>query len=133
MYMKPDANKTVLLVEDNPSIRELYAMAFVNAGIDIKMAEHGEQGLRLALEHHPSLILLDIDMPIMNGHEMFERLRQDTWGANANVIFLTNRDDYRDIAHANTNRPTDYIIKANQTVKAVVNKVLNAIGEPALG
>lgn len=120
--------KTVLLVEDDRSIRELYAMAFLNAGLQVIMAEHGEQGLRKALEHHPDLILLDIDMPLMNGHEVFERIRADAWGQTVPVIFLTNRSDARDIAHANVLSPTDYIVKANLPVKQVVNKVLSTLG-----
>jgi len=124
--------KTILLVEDDTSIRELYAMAFINAGLHVVMAENGEQGLRLALEMHPALILLDIDMPLMNGHEVFEKLRTDSWGQTAAVIFLTNRDDARDIAHANTRQPVDYVIKANLPVKNVVNKVLAALGEESL-
>jgi DNA-binding response OmpR family regulator len=121
--------KTILLVEDDTNIRELYAMALVKAGLHIIMAEQGEQGLRLALDKHPDLILLDIDMPVMNGHEVFEKLRLDTWGQTARVIFLTNRDDVRDVAHAKTNKPEDYIVKANLTVKEVVDKVLTAVGQ----
>lgn len=120
--------KTVLLVEDNTSIRELYAMAFINAGIKVLMAENGEQGLRLALEHHPALLLLDIDMPVMNGFEVCEKIRQDAWGQSAKIIFLTNRSDARDKAHAAPGHPDDYIVKANIPVKEVVNKVLSAIG-----
>lgn len=124
--------KTVLLVEDNTSIRELYAMAFINAGIKVLMAENGAHGLKLALEHHPALTLLDIDMPLMNGYEVCEKIRQDAWGQTAKIIFLTNRNDARDKAHAAPVHPDDYIVKANVPVKEVINKVLAAIGEPAI-
>ena len=50
--------KKVLLVEDDQTIRELYAVALVNADLDIIMAENGEQGLEMALKYKPSLILL---------------------------------------------------------------------------
>lgn len=125
----PQDKKLVLLVEDNASIRELYAMAFIHAGIKVLMAEHGEQGLRLALEHHPALILLDLDMPIMDGYQMSQAIREDEWGQNAQIIFLTNRDDAKGRAHVALSRPQDYIVKSDITVKEVVNKVLIAIGE----
>lgn len=128
----PQDKKTVLLVEDNTSIRELYAMAFIQAGIKVVMAEHGEQGLRLALERHPALILLDIDMPLMNGYEVCEKIRQDSWGQTAQIIFLTNHSDPRDRARAAVSHPNDYIVKSQATVKEVVNKVLVTIGEKAI-
>lgn len=121
--------KTVLLVEDDTSIRELYAMAFIRAGLLVKMAANGAEGLKLALENHPALILLDIDMPVMNGFEVCERVRADEWGKTAQIVFLTNRSDPFEVAHAAINQPDDYIIKANVTVKEVVNKVLAAVGE----
>lgn len=115
--------KIVLLVEDDKNIRELYAMALVNAGIEIMMAENGEQGVEMALKHHPSVILMDIEMPKLNGHQAVERIRQDSWGKDAKVIFLTNLSDAADVAHAVMQKPEDYIVKANTPVKEIVNQV----------
>lgn len=122
-----DAQKKVLLVEDDRNIRELYAMALIKAGINIMMAEDGDQGVRQALAHHPSLILLDIDMPIMNGYNAAAKIRQDAWGATVPIIFLTNRDDPRDQAHASVQAPERYIVKANLTVKEVIAEVQKAL------
>lgn len=124
--MEPE--KKVLLVEDDKNIRELYAMALIKAGVNIMMAEDGDQGVRLALAHHPALIMLDIDMPIMNGYDAAAKIRQDTWGATVPIIFLTNRSDPQDQAHASIQRPERYLVKANLSVKEVVaeiQKVLN--------
>jgi DNA-binding response OmpR family regulator len=122
-----EAAQKVLLVEDDQSIRELYAIALIKAGVNILMAQDGDQGVRLALEHHPDLILLDIDMPIMNGYDAAARIRQDDWGATVPIIFLTNRSDPRDKAHASIQMPEQFITKAEVPVREVVGIVLKAI------
>ena len=119
--------KTILLVEDDQSIRELYAMAFINAGFNIMMAENGQQGVEMAFKHHPELILLDIDMPLVNGHEAAKRIRQDAWGKDARIVFLTNHSDAQNVAHAIMQKPEDYIVKVNVPVQEVVNQVRIAI------
>ena len=119
--------KTVLLVEDDQSIRELYAVAFINAGLNIMMAENGKQGVEFALERHPDLILLDIDMPILNGHQAAERIRQDEWGKTARILFLTNHSDAQNVAHAIMQKPEDYIVKAQVPIKEIINQVRTAI------
>ena len=122
-----ETNKFVLIVEDDTSIRELYAMALIKAGIDVKMAEDGKQGVDIALAEHPAAILLDIDMPIMNGHQAAEKIRQDDWGKNVPIIFLTNHSDAANVAHAHMLKPDDYIVKANVPIKELVNKVRMAM------
>ncbi|MBP6924643.1 MAG: response regulator [Candidatus Pacebacteria bacterium] len=124
--MEPQ-KKTVLLVEDDKSIRELYALALINAGLHIIMAENGQDGVRIALEKHPDLVLLDIDMPIMNGYDAAAFIRNDEWGQTVPIIFLTNRSDPRDQAHASLQRPEHYIIKADTPMKEVIGQIVAAI------
>lgn len=119
--------KKVLLVEDDQTIRELYATAFINEGLEVLMAEDGQQGLNLALEHKPAVILFDIDMPVLNGHQAAEKLRMDAWGKNVPIIFLTNHSDAANVAHAHMLMPDDYIVKANTSIKDIVNKVRMAM------
>lgn len=123
--MEPQ-KKTVLLVEDDKSIRELYALALINAGLHIVMAENGQDGVRIALEQHPDVILLDIDMPIMNGYEAATQIRSDAWGQTVPIIFLTNRSDPRDEAHASLQEPEHYIVKADTPMKEVVAQIIAA-------
>ncbi len=126
--MEPDnQTKQILLIDDDQVIREMYATALVKAGLDIIMAENGSQGIELALKHKPAVILLDIEMPDMDGHHVAEKLRQDDWGKTARIIFLTNRSEPTHIAHAIALKPEDYIVKANIPVKEVVNQVRLAL------
>ncbi len=57
------------------------------------------------------MILLDVIMPIMDGHEMLEKLRQAQWGQEISVIMLTARSQAQDIARARACNIDDYIIK----------------------
>jgi DNA-binding response OmpR family regulator len=119
--------KTILLVEDDQALRELYAMAFIRAGFTIVMAENGEQGVRVALERHPDLVLLDIDMPLMNGHEAAAKIRLDAWGKTARILFLTNHSDPQSVAHAVMQKPEEYIVKAHTPVHEIVNQVRTVV------
>jgi two-component system vancomycin resistance associated response regulator VraR/NarL family two-component system response regulator LiaR len=102
-------------------------MALIKAGFTICMAEDGEQGSRLALEKHPDLILLDLDMPVMNGHQAAEKIRLDSWGRTARIIFLTNHSDPQNVAHAVMQKPEEYIVKAHTPIHEIVNQVRIAV------
>jgi DNA-binding response OmpR family regulator len=115
--------KRVLLVDDESDIRDAMAEAVAEAGFEVLTAENGQVGLEIALSEHPDLILLDIIMPVLDGHEMLKRLRHDTWGKNAKVIMLTSMDDVRNIASAHENNLTDYIIKVHSSLEEIVKRV----------
>ncbi len=118
---------TVLIVEDDKDIRDLYSEAFRIAGITVLTATNGSEGVTAALKHHPDAILMDIMMPIMGGHEAMNKIRRDSWGKDAKVVYLTNMDDAENIMHAVEQGSDEYIIKANMTPKEVVNQVRMAM------
>ena len=114
---------TVLVVEDDTNIRDLYAAAFAAAHLAVETADSGEEGVKKALTLHPDVILMDILMPPgMTGHEAVSKIREDAWGKHAKVIYLTNLSDAENITHAVERKSDEYIIKSNTDVKEVVNK-----------
>lgn len=115
--------KRILIIEDEPDIREAMAEALVQAGFDALTAENGSVGLEMAITEKPDIILLDIIMPIMDGHETLSRLRQDPWGKSVKVIMLTSMDDVKNIGTAHEGGITDYIIKAHSSLDDIVKKV----------
>lgn len=119
--------KHILLVEDEPDIREAMAEALQDEGFTVTTAENGAVGLKLALEHQPDLILLDLVMPGMDGHETLHKLRQDPWGKNAKVIVLTSMDDTQNIALAHQGAIEDYLIKAHSSLDDLIKKVRVAV------
>ena len=114
---------TILIVEDDENIRTLYKDAFELQEMTVLTGENGQEGVRLALEHHPDVILMDIMMPIMDGHQAMQRIRLDEWGRNAKVIFLTNFSDAENVVHAVEEGTEEYIVKANTSIKDMVNQV----------
>jgi two-component system alkaline phosphatase synthesis response regulator PhoP len=117
----------VLIVEDDENILDLYATAFTQVGIEVLKAKNGVEGVELALEHHPDAILMDIMMPVMEGHKAVEKIRLDPWGRKAKVIFLTNMSDAENVYLAVEQGSEEYIIKSNTPVKEVVNQVRMAM------
>lgn len=115
--------KRILIVEDEPDIREAIAEAITQAGFTAITAENGEVGLEQAITEKPDLILLDIFMPIMDGHQMLTKLRLDPWGKSVKVIMLTSMDDIQNIGTAHEEKITDYLIKAHSSLDEIIAKV----------
>ena len=65
----------------------------------------------------------------MTGIEVLDRLREDTWGKNVSVIFLTNMDDDKSIAQAMVHQSSGYIVKSNTKLEEVVEKVKMTLEE----
>jgi len=119
--------RLVLLADDDQAIRELYHLALTNAGLEVVTAADGNEAVALALEHHPVVILMDIMMPHMDGESAVDKIRADAWGKHAHIIYLTNLSDPQHVAKAFTQKPEEYIIKAQTDVKEVVNMVRTAM------
>jgi DNA-binding response OmpR family regulator len=116
-------NPKILIVEDEVDIREALADMFTQYNFQVFTATNGKEGLDSALQEHPDVILLDINMPIMDGHETLRHLRADEWGKDAKVVVLSALDDIKNIAEAHDERITKYIVKAHTTLAAIVSNV----------
>lgn len=121
MSVKPAYD--ILIVEDEKPLREALAFKFKAERLSVATAKNGKEGLEIALQHHPKIILLDIIMPIMNGLDMLKNLRNDEWGKNASVILLTNAGSNNEIEQAIGKGVYDYIIKTDWQIEDVVHKV----------
>ncbi|MFN3692778.1 MAG: response regulator transcription factor [Candidatus Paceibacteria bacterium] len=115
--------KRILVIEDEVDLREAMIEALHEEGYKVSGAENGQVGLEMALRDHPDLILLDLMMPIMDGQEMFRRLREDEWGRSANVVILTAMDDVNNIGLAHEAKPLDYFIKAHHSLDDLVKQI----------
>ena len=116
-------NKHILIVEDEPDLREAMVEVLTEAGFNVSAAPDGATGLDTAIAEKPDLILMDLMMPIMDGHEMLRRLRLDPWGRSAHVVVLSAMDDVANIGHAHEGKLEDHIIKAHTSLDELVKKV----------
>lgn len=116
-------NKHILVVEDESDLREAMVEVLTEAGFNVSAAQNGAQGLDVAIVEKPDLILMDLMMPVMDGHEMLKRLRLDPWGRNAHVVVLSAMDDVNNIGHAHEGKILDYIIKAHTSLDELVKQI----------
>ncbi|HEY9585487.1 MAG TPA: response regulator [Candidatus Paceibacterota bacterium] len=122
--MTESLNKKVLIVEDEAPLRTAMADILVFEGFTVYQAKNGLEGLEIALEQHPDIILLDLMMPVMDGLTMLGKLRQDqTWGKDVGVILLTNISDPEKIAQATDAGSYDFLVKSDWSIEDVVKKI----------
>jgi len=101
----------ILVVEDDPAMLIAFQDVLKGAGFEVLSASNGESALELLTHTQPALILSDISMPIMDGYELFEAVRQQPEGAKIPFIFLTARGTREDIFTGKSLGADDYITK----------------------
>lgn len=98
----------ILIIDDEPQIRKLLEITLESNDYKVIQAETGKQGILLAANHPPELILLDIGLPDKSGHDVLKELR--SW-YNKSIIILSVIDNEEDIVKALDNGATDYLTK----------------------
>ncbi len=103
--------KTVLVIEDQPDMRENLATILLMEGFAVLEAPDGRCGLEIACEEKPDLILCDVMMPGMDGHEVLTALRASPSMGGTPFIFLTARGEKQDLREGMNLGADDYITK----------------------
>lgn len=109
-------------------LHEMYTQKFQKEGYTVLSAYHGLDGVKIAEEHKPALIVLDIIMPKMDGFAALKKLKKNEATAAIPVLLLTNLGQEEDIRKGKELGAVDYFIKANHTPQEIVNKVKELIG-----
>jgi DNA-binding response OmpR family regulator len=121
-------NNKILIIEDEPTLRNALVDKFIREGLIVISANDGKEGLESALKNRPDLILLDIIMPIMDGMTMLTELRKDNWGKSIPVILLTNLSEpKKNIKSKVEETKTDYMMKSDWKIKDIVKRVFNLL------
>ena len=107
-------NPQILIIDDEPQIRKLLEISLESNDYKVISAENAKQGILLAANHAPDLILLDLGLPDKSGHEVLKELR--TW-FNKAIIILSVINNENDIVSALDNGATDYLTKPFRTAE----------------
>lgn len=121
--------KKILLIEDDPFVGRMYRRVFSMNGYEAIWVWNGADGLAKAKSEQPDLILLDIMMPVMNGLEVLDRLKEMTATRDIPVVILTNLAVPEEIEIALSKGAEKYLIKSDYGPKQVVTLITQLLGE----
>ena len=118
--------KKILIVEDDRQLRRALAVKLASEGFSVLEAVDGQEGLSMAMDEHPHLILLDLMLPKMDGMSVLEELRSkdNVWGKDVPVFIITNlgETDQRRLRAQELN-VVEYIDKSLYQLDEIVKKV----------
>jgi two-component system, sensor histidine kinase and response regulator len=124
-----DMAEEILIVEDSAVEAELIRRVFSRAGYAVRIARNGEDGLQSARTHRPSLVMSDINMPLMNGYEMCHAIKYDDELWSIPLILLTVLSEPDDIIKAINCGADAYIVKPFSEVN-LLNRVRSLLDAP---
>jgi two-component system, OmpR family, alkaline phosphatase synthesis response regulator PhoP len=108
---------TILVVDDEQDLLDLIEYNLKKEGYDVLKAENGVEGIRVAKDQRPNLLLLDIMMPKMDGIQTCEQMRSDPDLKHIPIIFLTARSDEKTEIEGLDKGADDFITKPISTTK----------------
>jgi DNA-binding response OmpR family regulator len=120
----------VFIVEDDAAIDKAYSVKFAHEGINVKIAEDGEEALEILNKgYFPSLILLDLMLPKKSGFEVLEEIKQNPKLKDIPVLILTNLAQEVDASRGLTLGAKEYLVKADLRIEDLVKKVKKYLGK----
>ena len=111
----------ILIAEDDPVLREVYVKKFTLAGYTIRTAEDGEQTIDAIEKQEPDILILDINMPLIDGFGVLEKFPPAD--RRFPVIMLTNFGDEKNRERGDQLGADDYFIKSEMTIKSLLKMV----------
>ncbi len=117
----------ILVVDDEPDCVSIIQCRLEWCHYEVVTASNGREGLRIAENENPDIVLLDTNMPVMDGHEMLERMRKHPILKDTPVIMVTALCDKEDIAAASVFGIADYVTKPIDFT-SLIEKISNILG-----
>ena len=115
--------KKILIVEDDKLLSKALSAKLKEKKFEILQAYDGEDGLTAAKKHKPDLILLDLNLPKIDGLTMLKKMRTSTWGAKLAVMILTNYNDEEKVSAALTQYVFHYLIKSDWDIDQIAAEI----------
>lgn len=119
--------KKILIIEDSPYLAESLVDMLTIKGYEPLVAPSGRDGVALAIEQQPDLILLDIRLPDIDGYEVYRRIRENDWGAKAKIIVLTASESIENISKNIDLPKEDVLFKPDWSVFDLLLKISEKI------
>ncbi len=113
------SNKLVMMADDSRTIRAMVTMVMKKAGFTIECYESGLALLIALEEKSPSIVILDVEMPIMDGFETCQKIREDFPNLTTPILFFTSRDSEDNLVYAEEAGADGYILKSMPPMKLV--------------
>jgi two-component system KDP operon response regulator KdpE len=102
------ADRTILVVDDDPQIRRVLQATLSSSGYDVIEAKNGQEAVEMVIRERPALILMDVNMPGMSGLEACSKIRMSF---SVPIIMVTVRNSEQDKIHALDSGADDYVVK----------------------
>lgn len=123
----------ILIVEDEISLRDVYAARLEADGYQIVVAANGEEALATAVKERPDLILLDIMMPKISGFDVLDIIRTTPEIADTKVIMMTALSSPEDRARGEKLGVNRYLVKSQVVLEEMVKTIADVLQEPTKG
>jgi len=120
--------KSILIVEDEPELAEVYQTLLTQVGYDVQVAHNGRSALELLKHKRPHLILLDLRMPVMDGVEFLEQYDVKDEHKDVKVIIFSNYDMQDEIDDAYRLGADRYVLKAWASPRELLQIVKDTLG-----
>lgn len=101
----------ILIADDDPVLRALMAATLAHEGFGVLQAADGQEAIRAFYSDEPDLVLIDVDMPRLDGFSVCERIRESVHGRNVPVVIITGHDDTSSIDRCFEVGATDFVAK----------------------
>ncbi len=119
----------ILIVDDDKFLLNMYSVKFQKESFDVVTAGDGADAVaKLQAGFSPDVVVLDMVMPVMDGLEALEKIRQDKLASNAVILILSNQGQSTDIEKAKRLGIDGYIVKATTIPSEVVTEVKRMLG-----
>jgi DNA-binding response OmpR family regulator len=113
----------ILIVEDDLFLLKIKQAKLIQSGYEVFTAHDGEEALQILETHTPDIIILDVAMPILNGFDTLQRIRNTEKYTHIPIIILTNLNQDSDIKRGMDLGATDYLVKSNVSVDDVIARI----------
>jgi len=115
--------KSILLVEDDPFLIDIYTIKLKDEGYSLIVATDGEECIKKVEEEKPDLIILDIVLPKIDGWEILRKIKHNESSSKSKVIILSNLGQRNEVERGLKLGADKYLIKAHYTPSEVVEQI----------